>query len=132
MENKGNNELFTDITDQFAPDDIAANKGIAAVACIPALFWLPLITNSKDSPFAKFYANQGLILLILGVALGIVNAIAGAALGHAGIFGSIIGGLISFICGLAPFAGFLYEIIAAVNGKAKPLPLVGTLITAFK
>lgn len=132
MENKGNNELFTDMTDQFAPDDIASNKGIAAVACIPALFWLPLVTNSKDSPFAKFYANQGLILLILGVALGIVNGIVGAALSHAGIFGSIIGGLVSLVCGLAPFAGFLYVIIAAVNGKAKPLPLIGTLITAFK
>lgn len=127
-----NNDLFMDMTDQFAPDDINTNKGIAAVACIPALFWLPLVTNSKDSPFAKFYANQGLILLILGVALGIVNAIAGAALGHIGIFGSILAGLISLICGLAPFAGFLYAIISAVNGKAKPLPLVGTLITAFK
>ena len=132
MENNNNN-FFEDLTDQFAADDIAANKSIAAVACIPALFWIPLINNSsKESAFAKFYANQGLILLILGIVLGIVNGILGAIFGNLGAFGRVLGGLINLVCSLTPFACFLYEIIAAVNGKAKPIPLVGKLITVFQ
>lgn len=126
------NDLLEDLTDQFDPSDIETNKSIAAVACIPLLFWIPLVTASKDSPFAKFYANQGLILLCLCVALNIVNTILGAILGLIPILGVILALIISLVCGVAQIAAFLYELVSALNGTAKPIPVVGKLFEAFK
>lgn len=91
--------------------DIKDNKAVAALAYI--LFFLPLIT-AKDSPFGKFHANQGLVLLIFGIAANIVLTII-----------PIIGWI------LLPFADLFWLVLAiigiinAVNGQTKPLPMIG-------
>lgn len=125
-------ELFVDMTDQFDAEDIAANKSVAAVACIPCLFWIPLVTANKDSKFAKFYSNQGLILLIGGIVLSILAAILSSIFGYIPAVGKFLGALIGFVCRVLPVAGFIYEIVAAVNSKAKPLPIVGTMVEIIK
>lgn len=123
-----NNNMFPDMTDQFAPADINENKNVATIATIPMLFWVPLVSNSKESPYAKFYANQGLILLIASVVLGIISSILTAILKSV----PVLPGLISLICSAAPFAGWIYLLIASLNGQAKPLPFIGTLFTLLK
>ncbi len=129
MDNNNNtNEMFPDMTDQFAPADINENKNAATIAVIPPLFWVPLVSNSKDSPFAKFYANQGLILLIAYFVLEFVNAIMHALLKNV----PVLPGLIGLICTVAPTAAFIYLLIAVLNGKAKPIPFIGTLFTLLK
>ncbi len=125
-------EIFVDMTDQFDPEDIAANKSVAAVACIPCLFWIPLVTANKDSKFAKFYSNQGLLLLIGGIVLGILSAVLAPIFGYIPAIGKFLGALISFICRITPTVAFVYEIIAALQSKAKPIPFVGTMIEIIK
>lgn len=56
-------------TGMFTVEDIENNKVISALAYI--IFFLPLIVCA-DSPFGKFHANQGLLLLITGAAGDIV------------------------------------------------------------
>jgi uncharacterized membrane protein len=124
--------FFVDMTDQFDPTDIEENKSVAAVACIPILFWIPLITANKDSQFAKFYSNQGLLLLIGGIVLGILGGILGGIFGLIPAVGKFLSALIVFVCRITPTAAFIYEIVAALQAKAKPIPIIGTMIQIIK
>lgn len=119
-------EQFTnpeDVTDMFSADDIESNKIVAALGNVPILFWLPLVA-AKDSGFGKFYANQGLTLLILGAVAGVASGILAMI--------PFIGWLLSTVVGLIPTAGFLFAFINAIQGKAKRLPVIGGMINAFK
>lgn len=111
-----------DVTSSFAPDDMNANKLYAMLAAIPILFWLPLVA-CPASAYGKHCANQGLILLILGVVVSVVSAIIGII--------PILGAIIGWILGLVPFAGFLLLFVSALQGKARKLPIIGNLFTAF-
>jgi uncharacterized membrane protein len=95
----------------FDKDDIEKNKVMAGLAYI--IFFLPLIA-CPESKFGRFHANQGLLLLILGVAgsfiLGAIPIIGWILLPVLSIFVFIIG-----IMGL----------VNGLNGKAKELPLIG-------
>lgn len=95
----------------YTPEDIEKNKTMAGLAYL--LFFLPLIV-CPESGYAKFHANQSLILLIVGIAgnviLGIIPAIGWMLMP---IFG--IGVLILGIMGL----------VNGFGGKAKRLPLIG-------
>ncbi len=121
--NQMKDEMMQDVNDMFTADDIEGNKGIAALATIPILFWLPLVA-AKESEFAKFYANQGLILLVACIVLNIASTIIG--------FIPILGWLVSFLIGLVELAAFLFLLVSALQGKARYLPFVGKLFVAFK
>lgn len=112
-----------DVSDMFTAEDIEANKIYGALACVPILFWLPLVA-AKESGFAKFYANQGLLELILSIAVSVVTVILA--------FIPFIGGLLATVAGLVPTAAFLFLIINAFQGKARRLPVIGEMIEAFK
>lgn len=62
--------------DTYTPEDIEKNKTMAGLAYL--LFFLPLIA-CPESKYAKFHANQALLLLIAGIAgnviLGIIPVI---------------------------------------------------------
>lgn len=120
-----------DVTGRFAPDDIEQNKLYAILATFPILFWVPIAVKG-DSAYGKFYANQGLTELILAVVLNICNAILSAILGLIPFLGGLLAAIIGLACGLIIIASWLFLFVNALNGKAKPLPLVGELITAFK
>lgn len=98
-------------TNLFTAEDIEKNKVIAGLAYI--LFFLPLIA-SPDSPFGKFHANQGLLLLITAVAGNIVLG-----------FIPIIGWVVSPLFSLAIFIAVIVGLAQAINGKAKELPYIG-------
>ncbi|HEY4329987.1 MAG TPA: zinc ribbon domain-containing protein [Phycisphaerae bacterium] len=99
------------------PADVEKNKVMALLSYISILWLVPLLA-AKDSPFAKFHCNQGILLSICGFCTGMVMA---------------IGGMIPFVnicimCILGPillitiltFA--IIGILNALNGKMKPLP----------
>jgi uncharacterized membrane protein len=98
---------------QGSKGDVEKNKGMAIVAYL--IFFVPLLTESKNSPFAKYHVKQGLINLIVYVVLSFV--------------GAIIPFLGWFI--ILPLSGLIYVIfliigiINASNGQMKPLPLIG-------
>lgn len=116
-------EAMQDVNDMFTPEDIESNKAIAAAATVPILFWIPLVA-AKESAFAKFYANQGLILLIASLAISVVGGIISII--------PILGALISALLSLVNLAAWLFLLISALQGKARYLPVIGKLFVAFK
>ena len=99
-----------DITDQFDKDDIEKNKVMGLLAYI--LFFIPLLA-AKDSPFARYHANQGLVLFICGLISSVLWIIP--------ILGWIIAPILSIVITVLAVIG----IINALNGKAKELPIIG-------
>ncbi len=91
-------------------------KTLAALAYI--IFFLPLITN-KDSKFAMYHANQGLVLLLTVIVLNIVTSILGGALFFFGGF------MLWSLPGLVGLVFAILGIMTALNGEMKPLPVVG-------
>ena len=102
-----------DTTGEFDPADIQNNKIMAVLAYIGILFLVPLLA-AKDSKFARFHANQGLVLLV-GIASGILLWI------------PVIGWLISVLLSIALLVFMILGIVNAAQGKAKELPLIGSI-----
>ena len=96
----------------YTPEDIEMNKTIAGLSYL--LFFLPLIV-CPNSKFARFHANQGLILLIAGIVGNLI-------LGMIPIVGWLVLMPIFSICLLV--LGVM-GLINGLNGKAVPLPLIG-------
>lgn len=93
--------------------DIENNKIFAVLAYI--IFFLPMLA-AKDSKFAMYHANQGLILFLTAVAVNVV-----------GSFIPILGWFLILPFGnLAIMAWAVLGIIAAAKGETKPLPLIGS------
>jgi len=110
-----------DTTNEHSQEDISKNKGMAVLAYISILVLIPIFA-AKDSKFARFHANQGLILLIVSIAISLISKIIG-------IFNFwIVGTLFSIAFALIDLLIFALAIIGIVNaaqGKAKELPIVG-------
>lgn len=95
---------------QQADAVFTGNKTMAILAVVfPILFFLPLVTGDKTE-FDKFWANQALLLLILGVISSITAAI-----------------IIGIFLGIAEFVFWIIALIAVCNGQMKPLPLIGSI-----
>lgn len=92
--------------------DIEQNKAIGILSYI--IFFLPLLT-AKDSKFAMYHANQGLLLLLLAIALNTVGTVV-----------PILGWLIILPVGnLLILTLFIIGVINSSKGEMKPLPLIG-------
>lgn len=112
-----------DTTDQFDPADIERNKGVCICACFPILFWIPLVA-AKDSAFGKYYANQGLIFLVTAIILSVASGL----IQHI----PFLGGVLSMVPGLLSLLLLVFLLVNVGNGRAKELPVVGHLFTAFQ
>jgi len=113
-----------DHTSEFDPQDIENNKVMALLAY---LFWLVLIPlfAAKDSKFARFHCNQGIILAIAELALNfVVFPILSGILGGVPVVGLLIS-IVSGLVGLCFFVLSVIGIINAVQGQAKELPVIG-------
>lgn len=96
--------------------DVEKNKVVAIVGYLfPILFIVPLVTDAKNSPFAKFHANQHLIIFISWIAVSIVGSVI-----------PFIGWFLILPFGyLALFVLAIMGLINASRGEMKPLPLIG-------
>ena len=103
-----------DYTAPFAPADIEANKIMAVLAYI--LFLIPLLA-AKESPYAKYHTNQGLLVCLAAIAVSIVGSII-PILGWFIILP--IGSVIVAVLGII-------GIINAWKGTAKDLPIIGKI-----
>lgn len=99
-----------DTTSEYDAQDIEKNKVMAVLAYI--LFFIPLLA-AKDSKFARFHTNQGLVLFLGGIIASVVAVI------------PVIGWIIAPIAGLVITVLAVIGIINALNGKAKELPVIG-------
>ncbi len=99
-----------DETENFSSADIEKNKIMAVLAYV--IFLIPLLA-AKDSPFARFHTNQGLVLFIGAILSSVVAAI------------PIIGWIISPILAVIVTVLAVIGIINALKGIAKELPIIG-------
>ena len=114
-----------DTTGEYDKNDIEQNKIMAVLAYFGILVLVPILA-AKESKFARFHANQGLVLTIGGFAYGIISAIASAiAMAISKIFFFIP--LLLSLVSLAIFVLSIIGIVNAVQGKAKELPIIGKI-----
>ena len=116
-----------DRTSEFDPADIAANKIYGILACFGILFFIPLVA-APQSKYARFYANQGLMLFILSIVVGIVAGIVWSIFTFLGAFFILfllIGFIVAGVLYLIPFVLFVLMLINAIGGKAYELPFIG-------
>ncbi|MBO6302173.1 MAG: zinc ribbon domain-containing protein [Ruminiclostridium sp.] len=126
----GSTEAFLgkDHTGEYDPGDRNANKVTCGFAYIPILFWLPLVTG--NTPYCKFHANQGLLMLIFGVAVSVVSSVIGAlwAIPFAGSLFSALAGIISALGSLCELGMMIYGMVNTfAYAKAVELPLIGRI-----
>lgn len=112
-----------DTTADYDANDISSNKVMAVLSYFGILCLLPLFA-AKESKFARFHANQGLVLLICNVAFSIATSIIKSvltAISYKLLFISSILSLVSIVFLVLAIIG----IVNAANGKAKELPIIG-------
>ena len=102
-----------DTTDQYAEDDIQQNKLMAILAYLNLLVLIPLFA-AKNSPFARFHVNQGIILLLITIVINVLDSV---------VF--ILPNIIFTILRILIIALVLLGIYNVISGKAKELPLIG-------
>ncbi len=102
--------------DTMIPDpvDVEKNKIMAIIAYLGCLCLIPLLA-AKDSQFARYHANQGLVLLIMWLLVGVGSNIMNFGMIHF-IFWAIQVGL---------FVLMVLGLMNAASGKMAPLPLIG-------
>jgi uncharacterized membrane protein len=110
-----------DTTQQATPDQPAPQKeqntGMAVVAYI--IFFIPLLTDTKNDPFVRYHVQQGLVLFIGWLVAMVLSWIPVIML-----FG--------WLLHIGLFVLMILGIINAVNGKQVPLPLIGQFADMFK
>ncbi len=115
-------------TPEIAVDSEDADKNkVFGVLSYFGILWLVGLLAAPDSKYAKFHANQGLVLFLAEIVLNIVVAILAAIfgiIGHGlGVLSSILYGVVE----LASIGMMVFGIVYAAKGMAKELPLIGKL-----
>ncbi len=113
-----------DTTAEYDPKDIEANKVMALLSYLGILVLVPIFA-AKGSKFARFHANQGLILCLVAIVYGVaVNILTSVSVAISWRLASVVGSLLSIV----GFAFFIWAVIGIINslgGKAKELPFIG-------
>ncbi len=121
VENNAQNNAQAEVT----PEDVQNNKVFAILAYFGILVLVPILA-AKESKFARFHANQGLVLCICEVAWGIISYIISYLLAVS--FSWALLGLWGVISWLVYIGFLVFAIIGIVNaaqGSTKPLPIFG-------
>lgn len=121
----------SDHTAEYEQDDIKENKAISVLSYFGPLFIVPLIAT-PNSKFARFHANQGLVLFALELIYGCFYSFLSFLL--ASIFKtSLLGASVAYTLILLPFSLvwiflLVMTVIGIVNtakGKAQDVPCFG-------
>lgn len=99
------------------------DKVYGILSYIGILVLVPLLAGKTQ--FARFHANQGLVLFIADIILGVLIGITTGVLSLLGVVGLVLGSIVSGVLGLCIFVMVIMGIINAANGEMKPLPVIG-------
>ncbi len=115
-----------DTTAHYSRDDIEQNKVMAIFAYIGLLFLVPLLA-APNSKFARFHANQGLVLFLFEVAASIILVILGILFVFITPALSVLSTILWLLVWLAAIGLIVLGIMNASSGKARELPLIGKI-----
>ena len=106
------------------PDDAEKNKIFGILAYLGILCLVPIFA-AKDSPYAKYHSNQGLVLFLAEIVLWIGLAIVDIVLYM--ILPGSLGFLVTILnlVQIVPLVLVVLGIINAAQGKCVPLPIIG-------
>lgn len=119
-----------DHSNEFGTQDINDNKVICILAYIPFLFWIPLVAGNTS--YCKYHANQGLLLLLTCIALGIASTAVEIIIGWIPIIGAIITGLINLAICIVTLTLMIYGMVSTGQGNSKDLPAIGSIARLIK
>ncbi len=106
-------------------DDAEQNRMIGVIAYLGPLCFVTWVIG-KESPFAKYHANQGCALFVVWLALCIVLYILSIFVSMLPSFLGILNAVFALVY-IAPLGLTIYGIINAAAGKCVPLPFIGGL-----
>lgn len=107
----------TDLTSQFEASDISNNLLMGILSYIFVLVFIPIFL-APNSKYARFHANQGLMICIAEAVISILRTILVRIFIFRWIFNIIL--LVLFILSII-------GIINVIQGKAKELPVIGAI-----
>jgi uncharacterized membrane protein len=118
----------------FTPDaaDVEQNKVFGVLSYLPPLLFLVPLLAARQSKFAMYHCNQGLVLTLAAIAAGIANMILTAVLFFIPFLGWILIVVLHWGITIGIIVLAVMGIINAVNGVCKPLPLIGNWFTLVK
>ena len=99
---------------------------MGVLAYIGILFLIPLLA-APNSKFSRFHANQGLVLFLANIALGVVFGILMVIFAFIPIVGLIINSILGLALSVICLVFMILGIVNAATGKAKELPLIGKI-----
>ncbi len=104
--------------------DAQDNKVMAVLAYFGPLVLIPIFA-AKESRFARYHSNQGLVLLILSVAISVLyNILTSILYAVSWRLGVSISGILGLVFVIPTILAIL-GIIHACKGEMKPLPVIG-------
>ena len=114
------------------PKDAEDNKVMAILAYLGFPLVLVPIFAAKESPFARFHSNQGILLCLAAIAYYLAVFLIVFLLA---LISPTFAGIIAIVLYLGMFIFpvlVIIGIINAVKGVAKELPVIGKLFTIIK
>lgn len=94
-------------------------KVFNVLAYIGILFLVGLIADGQN-PRVRFHVNQGLVLFLAEVIVGVICGVVGAI----PLIG-ILGGILSGVASIAGLVLMIIGIVHAANDEEVPLPIIG-------
>ena len=112
-----------DTTASYSAADVQNNKAMGILSYLGILVLIPILA-AKESPFARYHANQGLVLLLCEVGFSVASMILSVIFAFLGPL-ALLWTLVSWLVSLAFLALLILGIVNAAQGMAKELPLIG-------
>ena len=109
-----------DYTSEFDPIDVRENKGISVLSYFGLLFLIPYLAR-QNSRFARFHVNQGMVLFIASLAVNVISSII-SRIPLIRILSPVF-----TVVDIGIFVLMIIGIVNAAQGKAKDLPVIGSL-----
>lgn len=97
---------------EVSKEEIEKHKTMAILAWI--IFFIPLLTDAKDSKFAKFHANQSLLVTLIAILGSVLTS-------------TVIGAIVGIPLSIVALVFWIMGILSAVNGQMKRIPIVGNI-----
>ena len=112
-----------DTTASYSAADVQNNKAMGILSYLGILVLIPILA-AKESPFARYHANQGLVLLLCEVGFSVASMILSVIFAFLGPL-ALLWTLVSWLVSLAFLALLILGIVNAAQDMAKELPLIG-------
>jgi len=112
-ENTSKQQVSNPPQPEVKKDRNCANKVNIMAILAYVIFFIPLLTESKNNPFVKYHVRQGALVFFVYIVSWVVAFIPG--------IGLPLSQIVSF-CGLILM---IIGIVNVSNGKETPLPIVG-------